>query len=149
MPVRDPADRLLIGQAESISNRAGKLFGDIMRHTLKSQAINGLAAGPVHDVTAVMYLVHPEFFTTKKMYAAIDLSKGLSYGRTVCDINNRYKKKPKGYCDYTKIKKCRKIFRHILYFRFKVIFDQVNHRITVIFRDSVMGHKPVLAMCRR
>lgn len=94
MPVRDPVDRLLIGQAESVSNRAGKLFGDIMRHTLKSQAINGFAAGPVHDVTAVMYLVHPEFFTTKKMYAAIDLSKGLSYGRTVCDINNRYKKKP-------------------------------------------------------
>ena len=88
------ASKEIIERMEGISNRAGRLFGDIMRYTLRSQAVNGLKGGPVHDVTAVMYLVHPEFFHTKEMYVEIDLTRGPSYGRTVADINDRFHKKP-------------------------------------------------------
>ena len=83
------ADMQIIERMEAIGNKAGKLFGDIMRFTFHSQAVNGLSAGPVHDVTAVAYLIVPEIYETKDMHVDIDLSKGLCYGRTVCDYNNR------------------------------------------------------------
>jgi len=79
----------IIERMEAIGNKAGKLFGDIMRFTFHSQAVNGLSAGPVHDVTAVAYLIAPEIYNTKDMHVDIDLSRGLCYGRTVCDYNGR------------------------------------------------------------
>lgn len=88
------ADMQIIERMEAIGNKAGKLFGDIMRFTFKSQAANGLSAGPVHDVTAVTYLVIPEIYNCQDMYVEIDLSKGPGYGRTICDMNGRYHKDP-------------------------------------------------------
>lgn len=88
------ADMKIIEKMESLNNKAGKLFGDIMRFTFKSQAINGLNAGPVHDVTAVCYLIKPEIYQTKDMYVEVDTNiYGPCYGRTICDYNNRYNKK--------------------------------------------------------
>ncbi len=84
------ADLHIIERMEGIGNNAGKLFGDIMRFTLRSQAVNGLTAGPVHDVTAVTYLVAPEIYRTVDAHVEIDLSQGPSYGRTVCDVNDRF-----------------------------------------------------------
>lgn len=86
------ANMNIIERMNSIGNKAGKLFKDIMSFTLKSQAVNGLDGGPVHDVTAVAYLVAPELFETVDCYTEIDLSHGICYGRTVCDLNNRLKK---------------------------------------------------------
>ena len=83
------ADMNVIERMESIGNKAGKLFGDIMRFTFRSQAVNGLSAGPVHDVTAVVYLFAPEVFTTKPAYVEVELNHGPSYGRTVCDFVGR------------------------------------------------------------
>ncbi|MBR2671147.1 MAG: nucleoside hydrolase [Oscillospiraceae bacterium] len=91
---RTIATEKVIERMEAIGNKAGKLFGDIMRFTLQSQKANGLDGGPVHDLTAVMYLVHPEFFRMKEAFVEIDLSKGPSYGRTVADINGRLGKEP-------------------------------------------------------
>ncbi len=64
----------IIERMEAIGNKAGKLFGDIMRFTLNSQACNGLAAGPVHDVTAVVYLTAPEIYETIKVWVDIDFA---------------------------------------------------------------------------
>ncbi len=83
------ADESVIERMRNIGNKAGKLFADIMSFTLHSQAVNGLSAGPVHDVTAVTYLVAPDLYETVDAYVQIDLSKGPSYGRTVCDIYGR------------------------------------------------------------
>ena len=83
------ADMQIIERMEAIGNKAGKLFGDMMRFTFHTQKINGLEAGPVHDVTAVAYLVAPQIFTMQPMAVSIDLSHGLCYGRTVCDVNGR------------------------------------------------------------
>lgn len=80
----------IIERMDRIGNKAGKLFKDIMSFTLKSQAVNGLEAGPVHDVTAVAYLVAPEIYHTVDAHVEIDLSKGPSYGRTVCDMFDRF-----------------------------------------------------------
>lgn len=79
----------VIERMESIGNKAGKLFADIMRFTLKSQKIAfGLEAGPVHDVTCVAYLIAPELFTTQDMNVVVDINRGPCYGRTVCDTIN-------------------------------------------------------------
>lgn len=89
------ADMGIIERMEGIGNKAGKLFGDIMRFTFSSQAVNGLEAGPVHDVTAVTYLFAPELYHTQDMYVEIDTNRyGPGYGRTICDANDRYHKEP-------------------------------------------------------
>ena len=79
------ADMKVIERMEAIGNKAGRLFGDIMRFTFNTQKINGLSAGPVHDVTAVAWVVAPELFDMKPMSVEIDLTHGPCYGRTVCD----------------------------------------------------------------
>ena len=88
------ADLSIIERMEAIGNKAGKLFGDIMRFTRKTQLINGLTAGPVHDVTAVVYLFAPEVFKVTPAYVQIDISHGPCYGRTVCDFVDRLGKAP-------------------------------------------------------
>lgn len=83
------ADMSVIERMEAIGNKAGKLFGDMMRFTFESQKRNGLSAGPVHDVTAVAYLVRPDLFQTRPANVEVCLDKGLCYGRTVCDMTGR------------------------------------------------------------
>lgn len=85
----------IIARMEALGNKAGRLFGDIMRFTLETQRkYNGLDAGPVHDVTCIGYLIAPQLFTMRKMYCELDLSHGPSYGRTVCDYVGRLHKQP-------------------------------------------------------
>ena len=83
------ADMSVIERMEAIGNKAGKLFGDMMRFTFESQKRNGLSAGPVHDVTAVAYLVRPDLFQPRPANVEVCLDKGLCYGRTVCDMTGR------------------------------------------------------------
>ncbi|MBC3515252.1 ribosylpyrimidine nucleosidase [Neobittarella massiliensis] len=81
----------VIERMEAIGNRAGKLFGDIMRFTHKTQHdAYGLDGGPVHDVTCVAYLIDPTIFTVQDMYAEVDITGGPSYGRTLCDYYHVY-----------------------------------------------------------
>lgn len=79
----------IIKRMRKIGNKAGALFGDIMEFTLHSQAVNGLTAGPVHDVTAVAVLIDSTLFSLREAFVEIDLSHGPSYGRTDCDIYHR------------------------------------------------------------
>ena len=85
----------IIERMEAIGNKAGKLFGDIMRFTLITQKREfGLDAGPVHDVTAVAYLVAPEIFYMQDMFVEVDINRGPCYGRTVCDTIGNTGRKP-------------------------------------------------------
>ena len=79
----------IIERMRKIGNKAGMLFGDIMSFTLHSQSVNGLKAGPVHDVTAVAILIDPTLFEMQKAFVEIDISHGSSYGRTNCDLHHR------------------------------------------------------------
>lgn len=88
------ADRKVIERMENIGNKAGRLFGDIMRFTFESQRIFGLHAGPVHDVTAMAYTVRPDLFDMKPAYVEICLDKGNCYGRSVVDFSSIYGKAP-------------------------------------------------------
>ena len=83
----------VIERMEAVGNKAGKMFGDIMRFTYKTQnEAYGLAGGPVHDATCIGYLIDPSAFILKEMYTEIDISGGPSYGRSVCDYFGSSKK---------------------------------------------------------
>ena len=46
-------------------------------------------------ISCASHFIHrPELYQTKEANVVIDLSKGPSYGRTVCDVNNRFGLKP-------------------------------------------------------
>ncbi|GAX06522.1 inosine-uridine preferring nucleoside hydrolase [Secundilactobacillus pentosiphilus] len=85
----------VIERMEAIGNKAGKLFGDLMRFTLKTQFEEfGLEAGPIHDATTVGYLIDPSLFEMQDMYVTVDINRGPCYGRTVCDELNVLKQTP-------------------------------------------------------
>lgn len=79
----------VIERMEAVGNKAGKLFGDLLRFTLKTQYEEfGLEAGPIHDATTIAYLIDPSLFEVKEMFVEVDINRGPSYGRTVCDESN-------------------------------------------------------------
>ena len=84
----------VIERMERTGKRAGKLFGEIMRFTYRTQhEAYGLDGGPVHDATCIAYLIDPDSIRTKDMYVEIDVNEGPCYGRTVCDELGVLKKK--------------------------------------------------------
>ncbi|MEX6013035.1 ribosylpyrimidine nucleosidase [Mammaliicoccus sciuri] len=83
----------IIKRMESTNNKAGQLFSDLMNFTLKTQFQEfGLEAGPLHDATTIGYLVNKDLFEVQDMYVEIDINRGPSYGRTVCDESDVLKK---------------------------------------------------------
>ncbi|GAX07641.1 inosine-uridine preferring nucleoside hydrolase [Secundilactobacillus silagincola] len=85
----------VIERMEGIGNKAGKLFGDLMRFTLKTQFEEfGLEAGPIHDATTIGYLIDPTLFDMQDMFVEVDINRGPCYGRTVCDELNVLKQTP-------------------------------------------------------
>jgi len=49
---------------------------------------------PAHDVVAVMYVTHPEFFTTKKARVEVETKGEFTTGMSVCDWKGRWNKSP-------------------------------------------------------
>ncbi|WP_251954113.1 ribosylpyrimidine nucleosidase [Levilactobacillus brevis] len=85
----------IIDRMEAVGNKAGKLFGDMLRFTLKTQYEEfGLEAGPIHDATTIGYLIDPDLFETQDEFVVVDINRGPCYGRTVCDENNVLKHQP-------------------------------------------------------
>ena len=81
-------DDSTLKRLRGLGNRAGSLCADILQEQIDQHAYQV----HVHDVTTVMYVSEPQLFSLKPVYAEIDLSHGPCYGRTVCDLNNRYHK---------------------------------------------------------
>ena len=44
----------------------------------------------VHDAVTFTYMLHPDWFETKKAYVEIDCSEGLNRGMTVCEFRNGF-----------------------------------------------------------
>lgn len=85
----------IIERMEAVGNKAGKLFGDLMSFTLKTQFKEfGLEAGPIHDATTIGYLINPDLFDVQNMFVEVDINRGPCYGRTVCDELNVLKQMP-------------------------------------------------------
>lgn len=58
----------------------------------------GYPGAPMHDLCAVMALIHPEVFTMKDMYVEIETEGMYTDGKTIGDIYNVTGKKPNATC---------------------------------------------------
>ena len=61
-----------------------------MLHALITHYNDGTDEGrPMHDVNTIFYLLHPEAFTTKKMWVDVQ-TEGPAIGATVGDVRAAY-----------------------------------------------------------
>lgn len=76
----------VVARMAAVNNRASRLFVDMMGHFCRTQKeVFGWEGGPLHDPVTVASLLDPAVVTLRDMNVQIDLSHGLSYGRTNCD----------------------------------------------------------------
>lgn len=68
-------------------NETGKMLYGLISHY--NDASGGDAGRPMHDVNTIFYLLHPEAFTTKKMWIDIQ-TDGPAIGAMVGDIRGAY-----------------------------------------------------------
>ncbi len=77
----------IVKRMAAINNKASDLFVKLMNVFNENQArVFGLKGGPLHDPVTIAYLIDPSLLKTKHAHCEIDLSHGISYGRTNCDL---------------------------------------------------------------
>lgn len=59
--------------------------GEIIDFYFNGDAVNGGTFTPIHDASAIMYLLHPELYTFKHMAVTVDCSEETNRGFTACD----------------------------------------------------------------
>ena len=79
-----------------IGNKTSDLFVKLMDVFNANQAktFNNFVGGPLHDPVTIASLIDEDLVKWQKMNVSIDLSHGVSYGRTNCDVYD-YLKLPK------------------------------------------------------
>ena len=85
----------VIERMEKINNNASILFAKLMKVFNENQRkVFNLPGGPLHDPLPIVYLINPDVVELKSVHCDIDISRGVSYGRTNCDLFD-YLKLPK------------------------------------------------------
>ena len=69
-------------------------YGQMLQFYLDSPSYRGCDGAAVHDAATILYLLHPELFSGRKMQVEIDCSEGLNRGMTVCDMRRQRHKPP-------------------------------------------------------
>lgn len=81
------ADR--VNEIRKINNIASKLYCDLVDFfTISQKKAFGWEAPPIHDVVNVVYLANPDAMTFVHCNIEVDRVPGITYGRTVCDVNH-------------------------------------------------------------
>ena len=76
----------IVKRMEKIHNKASDLFVALMKvFNANQKKMFGFKGGPLHDPVTIVYLIDRSVVTLKYMNTRIDVSKGISYGRTNCD----------------------------------------------------------------
>jgi len=82
----------VIHRIKKINNPVADLFVKLMNAFNQNQRnVFGIPAGPLHDPVTIAYLIDPTLVTLKRVSCHIDLSHGVSYGRTNIDQYNYLK----------------------------------------------------------
>jgi ribosylpyrimidine nucleosidase len=77
----------IVRRMEKLDTKASDLFVKLMDVFNENQRkVFGLPGGPLHDPVTIAYLIDPALLKTKHVNCAIDLSQGISHGRTNCDM---------------------------------------------------------------
>lgn len=65
--------------------RVSNMCGQILDFYFQREQVKDATFAPIHDASAIMYLIHPEIYKFKHMCIDIDCSEGLNRGMTVGD----------------------------------------------------------------
>jgi len=88
----------IVRRMETLDTKASDLFVKLMDVFNENQReVFGLPGGPLHDPVTIAYLIDPTLLKTKHVHCAIDLSQGISHGRTNCDMFDYLKQKKNTY----------------------------------------------------
>lgn len=75
-----------VRRLESLGNRAGRVFADLMRFfAIHHRDRYGWDGPPVHDAVAVAWLLEPSLVSSRHLRVDVELGSGLTRGRTVAD----------------------------------------------------------------
>ncbi|MBR2745179.1 MAG: nucleoside hydrolase [Erysipelotrichaceae bacterium] len=83
---------------KAISNPVSEIVWQWLEFFYRFHLSIGYRGAPMHDVCAVMALIHPEVFTMQSMYVKIETSGMYTTGKTVGDIYNVTGIKPNATC---------------------------------------------------
>lgn len=70
-------------------NKTGEMLYSLFKHYRSGSIETGLR---MHDSCAIAYLLKPELFQTKDCFVAVETLGEYTFGETIVDINNVYKK---------------------------------------------------------
>lgn len=77
----------IVERMSKLDNCGAKLFVDVMKYfCMKQKLVFGWEGGPLHDPTTIAYLLDPQCIETREMNVEIDITGGMSHGRTNCDF---------------------------------------------------------------
>ena len=82
-------DRLL-----KINSPVSRFINDAVRVYLKASNERGFEGSALHDPLTLSTIIAPELLTLKEYYVDVDISGGVSMGKTLADIYNITKKPP-------------------------------------------------------
>jgi inosine-uridine nucleoside N-ribohydrolase len=77
-----------------LGNRSGQFIWDITRFYVAAYHRYGYADMVVHDSSALMAIIRPEFFTSKFVYVDVETSGELTRGQTIGDWRRQYGHEP-------------------------------------------------------
>jgi inosine-uridine nucleoside N-ribohydrolase len=65
-----------------------KMCGKILNFYFKGDNVKEGTFTPIHDTSAIMYLIHPQLYKFRHMNVIVDCSEGLNRGNTVVDMRD-------------------------------------------------------------
>jgi purine nucleosidase len=78
-----------MGAIAALNTPISQAVCDLLNHYGEhDRAIYGFAGPPLHDACVIGYLLAPEIFTSRPAYGEVELTSGLTLGRTVVDLWN-------------------------------------------------------------
>lgn len=79
----------VVDRMEKLHTKGSQLFVDLLTFfNMAQNEVFGWSGAPLHDPTTIAYLIDPECIKTKAMHVEIDITGGMSHGRTNCDYFN-------------------------------------------------------------
>jgi len=80
----------VLDRIRALDNEVGDLVVEMLKFFGDTYfEVFGFEAPPLHDVCAVAKVIDDQVFTTEKMRVDVEVNSRLTYGRTVCDFNNK------------------------------------------------------------
>ena len=77
----------MLARIDALGTPVAQMAATLLRYFADTyERVFGFPAPAVHDPCAVAWLLDPGVVETRHLNVAIDITPGLSYGRTVCDV---------------------------------------------------------------